>query len=90
MLPVSIPPPKSLSVNVRNKIGHVNETAQQNSETSKTNAYLSSSLEPVVMWTMSALFLWYSVAVVKPIGTIFIASAYKKHTNIGLSEQQSK
>lgn len=49
MLPVSIPPPSSLS----------------------------SSLDPVVTWTSSARFWWYSVAVEKPIGTNFWASAWR-------------
>lgn len=35
---------------------------------------LSSSLEPVVTWMISALLWWNSVAVVKPMGTSLAAS----------------
>ena len=36
---------------------------------------LSSSLEPVVIWIISDLFWWNSVAVVNPMGTSLAASA---------------
>lgn len=39
---------------------------------------LSSSLEPVEIWMISALLWWNSVAVVKPIGTSLAASAYQQ------------
>lgn len=39
---------------------------------------LSSSFDPVVTWMISDRFWWNSVAVVKPMGTSFAASAYNK------------
>lgn len=45
---------------------------------------LSSSLEPVVTWMISALLWWNSVAVVKPIGTSLAASVWGRGENNGL------
>lgn len=43
---------------------------------------LSSSLEPVEIWMISALLWWNSVAVVKPMGTSLAASVFNERKTI--------
>lgn len=84
MEPVSIPPAKNRKPQF-SLVKHVTGKPRQQwrsmwiSELYRPCRSLSSSLEPVEIWIISALLWWNSVAVVKPMGTSLAAS----HLNDG-------